>query len=111
MNRASKLRPVASGAAPFIGAVTGFGTGGGAGVDHNTDAAYGTVSCRVGTGAAASGSFILAFPGTPPALDWAADWATLAVAGAGATKTVTWTATRPLVQGETLAIHYEWTTT
>lgn len=98
------------GQAPAVASVTGFGTGSGAGLRNNgsdADQSQGLVAIKVGLAPAGTGTVVLVFPAAPPALFYAADWASLTSSGT-TTQTITWTANRPLVTGETLLLAYQW---
>ena len=107
----SDVRQPDLGSPPAVASASGFGTGSGAGIVHSgsqADQSQGLVAIKVGAGPATTGTVVLTFPLTPPAMFVAADWATIAQGLVSKTLTLTWTGTRPLVPGETLLVAYQW---
>jgi len=102
------------GGAPKVSSLSGFGTGGGAYIRNNgsgADQSQGLVIIRCGLLPASSGTLVLAFGATISAGQYwaAADWAQpLALSPSGANLTINWTASRPLLSNEMLALAYQW---
>jgi hypothetical protein len=98
---------------PAVSAVTGLGTGGGAGVQSqlapSDGQGAGQVLVRAGQDAALGGSVTLAYPQTPPTMFYAPSEAfqDFAVAGQGtSTHTLSWT--NALSPNQVHAIAYQW---
>lgn len=118
MRQYGEVPPVLSTAQPpAVSAVTGLGTGGGAGVQSmgspSDGQGFGDVYVVVGANPSAGGSVELTFPTTPPVLFFSADEAfgVLTITGNdGLTDVilVEWATTLQL--GQRFRIHYEWET-
>ena len=97
---------------PQVGACSGLGTGGGAGVQTQDSGGFGDVFVNVGTDYSASGSVALVFPSTPPTLFISGDAAFGALTQATVSNTVTisWTAAKFSApgNGKNYRLHYEW---
>lgn len=101
------------GNAPRAVGPTGLGTGGGAGIGDEgseADQSQGIIYCRVGIGAATSGTCPIYFPVAPAGGQYRvmADWATLTPTVSANQLLIAWAANRPLVPGETVRIAYQW---
>jgi hypothetical protein len=100
------------GGAPAVQSIAGFGAGAGAYIRNQGSAAdrsQGIVIIKVGLTPAASGSIVLLFPQALGVAYWAAaEWASVTLTPAGAVLTINWTATRPLLPNETIALAYQW---
>lgn len=93
---------------PAVSAVTGLGTGGGAGVQTPDSGGFGDVPIQVGSNPSAGGSVDLTFPSTPPTLFISCSEGLVSVSQAtvGNVVTITWTGTPRLKSLQN--IHYEW---
>jgi hypothetical protein len=93
---------------PQVSAVTGLGTGGGAGVQTPDSSGFGRVEMQVGSNPSAGGSVALTFPSTPPTLfvSGSEGLGTVTQATVGNVVTVSWTGTPRLKSKQ--HIHYEW---
>ena len=107
---ASFTRQPYLGGAPVVSAATGFGPGAGAMIRNqgsDADQSQGLIAAKVGLAPSGTGTVVIVFASAPPAMFYAADWATITAAGT-TTQTLTWTATRSLIPGEVLLIAYQW---
>lgn len=95
---------------PKVSAVTGLGTGGGAGVDTADSGGFGDVSVFVGPGVLAAGSVALTFPSTPPTLFVSGDEAfgTVTQATVSNVVTISWSGGRLIPGSKAYRLHYEW---
>jgi hypothetical protein len=107
------LRPPDLGQPPAVVSISGFGSPAGAFIRNEgsaADQAQGIVVVRAGVIPAGSGTIALTFPAGIAANQYMflADWATFAVAVAGAQATLTWTAARAILANERLHLAYQW---
>lgn len=107
------LRQPDLGSAPRVVTTTGLGTGGGASITDEgseADQSQGMIVLRVGLNPAGTGTCPIYFPIAPAGGQYRviADWATLVPTVSVNQLLIGWTATRPLVPGETVRIAYQW---
>jgi hypothetical protein len=97
---------------PAIGACSGLGTGGGAGITTPDSGGFGDVNVNIGKGYSSTLTIALVFPSTPPTLFISGDAGFGAIAQATAGNTVTLTCTGASFagygNGKLFKIHYEW---
>lgn len=100
--------PNAADNTPKVSAVTGLGTGGGAGVQTPDSGNFGQVDINVGSNPSVGGSVDLTFPSTPPTLFIAGSQDLGAVSQSTLVNVVTisWAGQPQKLTKQT--IHYEW---
>lgn len=93
---------------PKIGAATGLGTGGGAGVTTPDSSGFGDIDVIIGPGYVTPITIALVFPSVPPAMFFAGDDAFGTISQVTVGNVITLTCSGGMISSS-LNIHYEWT--